>query len=84
MQNNNTSSGRSSNDGHSATGGARGPQLAFIKELIAQGARFRNVWAPKEIVNGIYRSVAIAVARGNAEIVASNLRHTGLAAWNSS
>jgi hypothetical protein len=43
-------------------------------ELIALGAKVRNVWAPYDVVNGIYRSVAIAVANGNADIVEANLR----------
>ena len=55
--------------------------LAFIKQLIKEGARFKNVWAPKEVVQGIYRTVAIAVARGNAEIIQSNMRHSRLALW---
>ena len=56
--------------------------LAFIKTLIQQGARFKNVWAPKEVVQGIYRTVAIAIARGNAEIITSNLRRSRGAAWD--
>jgi len=56
--------------------------MAFIKKLIEEGARYKNVWAPKEIVQGIYRSVAIAIARGNAEIIASNLQHSRVAAWD--
>ena len=55
--------------------------LAFIKILIREGAKYKNVWAPKEVVEGIYRTVAIAVARGNADIVDSNLRHSRIAAW---
>ena len=61
------------------TTGRMGTQaLAFIKQLIKEGARFKNVWAPKQ---GIYRTVAIAVARGNAEIIQSNMRHSRLALW---
>ena len=56
--------------------------MAFIKKLIEEGARYKNVWASKETVQGIYRTVAIAIARGNAEIISSNLRHSRLAAWD--
>jgi len=45
------------------------------------GARFKNVDAPKEVVNGIYRSVAVALARGNADIVQANLTRSRLAEW---
>src|SRR5579883_1497785 len=48
--------------------------LRIIRSFIQEGAKFKNVWAPKEIVHGIYRTVAIAIARGNADIIASNLR----------
>ena len=51
----------------------------FIQHIIRQGVQFKNVWAPKEVVEGIYRTVAIAVARGNAEIVRSNLVKSRLA-----
>jgi len=53
----------------------------FIRSFIQEGAKFKNVWAPKEIVHGIYRTVAIAIARGNADIIASNLRESRLAVW---
>ena len=55
--------------------------LAFIRHIIHEGARFKNVWAAKEVVNGIYRTVAIAIARGNADIVDSNLGKARRAAW---
>ena len=55
--------------------------LALIRHLIQEGARFKNVVAPKEVVQGIYRTVAIAVARGNAEMVQSNLVRSRLAEW---
>jgi hypothetical protein len=55
--------------------------LAFIKTLIQEGARFKNVWAPRKIVQGIYRTVAVAIARGNTEIINSNLRRSRIAAW---
>src|SRR3569623_1364366 len=48
--------------------------LKFVKELIALGAKVKNVWAPHEVVQGIYRSIAIAVANGNADILEANLR----------
>ena len=55
--------------------------LAFIRHIIQEGARFKNVWAAKEVVNGIYRTVAIAIARGNADIIDSNLGKARRAAW---
>jgi len=64
------------------TTGRLGPgALAFIRRLIQEGARFKNVDAPKEVVNGIYRSVAVALARGNADIVQANLTRSRLAEW---
>ena len=56
--------------------------MAFLKIFIEEGARFKNLWAPREIVYGIYRSVAIAIARGNADIIASNLRLSRIAEWD--
>jgi len=56
--------------------------LAFIKTLIQEAARFKNVWAPKQVVHGIYRTVAVAIARGNAEIIDSNLRRSRIADWD--
>ena len=53
--------------------------LAFIRHLIQEGAKFKNVWAPKEVVQGIYRTVAVAIARGNADIVQANLVKSRLA-----
>ena len=55
--------------------------MAFIKHIIQEGARFKNVWAAKEVVNGIYRTVAIAIARGNAEIIEANLGKARRAEW---
>src|SRR6185437_7192239 len=64
------------------TTGRLGPQaLECIRYLIQEGARFKNVSAPKEVVQGIYRTVAIAIARGNADVVQSNLARSRLAAW---
>ena len=57
-----------------STGGFGAEALKFAKDLIALGAKVRNVWAPREVVQGIYRSVAIAVANGNADILEANLR----------
>ena len=37
--------------------------MAFIRSFIQEGAKFKNVWARREIVHGIYRTVAIAIAR---------------------
>lgn len=64
------------------TGRLSSQAMAFVKILISQAAAFKNVWAPKEIVQGIYRTIAIAIVRGNAEIIASNLRHTRLENWD--
>src|SRR5438067_9125371 len=47
---------------------------SFVKELIALGAKVKNVWAPYEVVHGIYRSIAIAVANGNADILERSCR----------
>ena len=55
--------------------------LAFIHHLIQEGARYKNVWAPKEVVQGIYRTVAIALARGNADVVQSNITRSRIAEW---
>ena len=49
---------------------------SFVKELIALGAKVKNVWAPYEVVHGIYRSIAIAVANGNADILCSRVHGT--------
>ena len=64
-----------------STGRLGDDALAFIKLLIQEGARYKHVWAPKEVVHGIYRAVAVAVARGNANIVEANLRQSRLAEW---
>ena len=58
------------------TGRLGNDALALIRHLIQEGAKFKNVWTPKEVVQGIYRTVAVAIARGNADIVDStcNLR----------
>ena len=63
------------------TGRLGNDALAFIRHLIQEGARFKHLWAPKEVVHGIYRTVAIAIARGNANIVQSNLAKSRLAEW---
>jgi len=64
------------------TTGRLGPQaLELIRYLIQEGARYKNIVAPKEVVQGIYRTVAVAIARGNADIVQSNLARSRLAAW---
>ena len=63
------------------TGRLGNDALAFIRRLIQEGARFKHVFAPKQVVQGIYRTVAVAVARGNADIVRSNLAATRLASW---
>ena len=63
------------------TGRLGNDAMAFMKIFISESAKFKNLWAPKEIVYGIYRSVAIAIARGNADIIASNLRKSRIAEW---
>ena len=55
--------------------------LAFIRLIIQEAARYKSVWAPKEVVHGIYRSVAMAVVRGNANVVQTNLIRSRLAEW---
>jgi hypothetical protein len=64
------------------TGRLGNQAMAFLKIFIEQAAKFKNLWAPREIVYGIYRSVAIAIARGNADIIASNLRLSRIAEWD--
>ena len=63
------------------TTGRLGQALAFIRLIIQEAARYKSVWAPKEVVHGIYRSVAMAVVRGNANVVQSNLLRSRLAEW---
>ena len=63
-----------------SSGGFGAEALKFAKELIALGAKVKNVWAPHEVVHGIYRSIAIAVANGNADILEANLR--SCSAWD--
>ena len=63
-----------------SSGGFGAEALKFAKELIALGAKVKNVWAPHEVVHGIYRSIAIAVANGNADILEANLR--ACSAWD--
>jgi hypothetical protein len=64
-----------------STGRLGDDAMAFIKLLISEGARYKHVWAPREVVHGIYRAVAVAIARGNANIVDTNLRRSRLAEW---
>src|SRR3954469_16028632 len=64
------------------TTGRLGQQaLAFIRLIIQEAARYKSVWAPKEVVHGIYRSVAMAVGRGNNNVVQGNLFRSRLAEW---
>ena len=58
-----------------ATGGFGVEALAFIKELIATADKFKTVWTPRQVIQGLYRyrSVAISVARGNAAILLASL-----------
>ena len=56
-----------------STGGFGSEALLFIKELIAESKKQHMVWRDKEYVNMIYRNIAIAVARGNTNIIKSNL-----------
>jgi hypothetical protein len=55
--------------------------LAFIRLILQEAARYKTVWAPKAVVHGVYRSVAMAVVRGNANVVNSNLLRSRLAEW---
>ena len=54
-------------------GGFGDEALAVIKLVIDQGKKMGLVWQPREVVYRIYRSIAVAIARGNAEIVQANL-----------
>ena len=56
-----------------ATGGFGVEALAFIKELIATADKFKTVWTPRQVIQGLYRSIAISVARGNAAIFQASL-----------
>ena len=49
------------------------------KELIAEAASYRVVWAPKQVVYSIYREITMAVVKGNAAMFASNARKCQLA-----
>jgi hypothetical protein len=64
-------------------GGLGEEALQFIRHIIKEGARFKHVWAPKEVVQGIYRTVAIAIARGNADVISTNLSRSRGADWDS-
>src|ERR1700691_2394289 len=64
-------------------GGLGEEALQFIRHIIKEGARFKHVWAPKEVVHGIYRTVAIAIARGNADVISTNLSRSRGADWDS-
>lgn len=55
------------------TGGFGSEALAFIKELIATAARYQTVWTPHQVIQGLYRSVAVSVARGNAAVFRSSI-----------
>jgi hypothetical protein len=67
---------------HETTGGFGPEALQFIKSLIKLGAEAKMVFAPRDVVQGIYRSVAVAVARGNAHIIERNLRRSNAANGN--
>ncbi len=45
-----------------------------VTTVIKLGAEAKMVFTPRDVVQGIYRSVAVAVARGNAHIIERNLR----------
>ena len=57
-----------------STGGLGAEAQKFVKSIIALSARVRAVWAPHDVVHGLYRTVAIGVARGNARIIANALK----------
>jgi hypothetical protein len=57
-----------------AHGGFGDEALEFIQEIIRTGSKIKQAWQPQQFVQGIYRSIAAAVARGNADIINSNLR----------
>ena len=54
--------------------------LRFIKELIKEAASYKVVWAPRQVVYGIYREVVMAVVKGNTGVFASNYRKCQAAA----
>ena len=57
--------------------GGFGPEaLRFFQEMIKLGAQVKSVWTPRQVVNGIYRSIAADICKGNEEIFETSLR------WN--
>ena len=54
-------------------GGFSDEALGYIKSLITEGGRIKTVWQPRELVHGIYRTIAVAILRGNANVVEVNL-----------
>ena len=58
-------------------GGLFGPEaLKLFQEMIKLGAQVKSVWTPHQVVNGIYRSIAADICKGNEDIFDTNLR------WN--
>ena len=54
------------------TGGMHKDFAVAIKEIIRASMR-SGLWAPRDVVHGIRASVAVAVQRGNASMVATGL-----------
>src|ERR1041385_2258991 len=54
-------------------GGFGDEALQVIKLVIDQGKKMGLVWQPRDVVYRVSRSVAVAIARGNMEVVRANL-----------
>ena len=56
------------------TGGFSAEANAAIDALVEASKAVHYVWAPKEVIFGLKRVLAVAVQRWNAEIVLAGLR----------
>jgi hypothetical protein len=56
-----------------STGAIGKEALDWINVFIKAARRIKAVWAPRQDVYGIFRTVAIAVAKGNADIIEANM-----------
>jgi hypothetical protein len=56
-------------------GGQGAKATEFVTAVIKAGKATRAQWAPKEVVYGVSRAVAVAVQRGNAAVVKSAFRY---------
>ena len=55
------------------TGGFGKEAVQWIADFIKTAERVKVVWAPREEVQGIYRTIAVAIANDNARVVKANL-----------